>query len=97
MAIALDVEAPDPFREVANLWWVWLATGVFWLAAALVILQFDQASITTVGVLIGIMFLVAGAQNLVFLGSLTAGATRWILWTFGVLFLYRRSDLADPP
>ena len=79
-------KCPNPFREVANLWWVWLATGVFWLAAALVILQFDQASITTVGVLIGIMFLAAGAQNLVF-GSLTAGATRWMLWIFGVLFL----------
>jgi uncharacterized membrane protein HdeD (DUF308 family) len=77
---------PNPFREVANLWWIWLATGVFWLVAALVILQFDQASITTVGVLIGIMFLAAGAQNLVF-GSLTGGATRWILWIFGVLFV----------
>lgn len=86
MAIALRAEVPNPFREVANLWWVWLATGVFWLAAALVILQFDQASITTVGVLIGIMFLAAAAQNLVF-GSLTGGATRWILWIFGVLFL----------
>lgn len=86
MAVALTAEVPNPFREVAKLWWVWLATGVFWLAGALVILQFDQASITTVGVLIGIMFLAAGAQNLVF-GSLTSGATRWILWAFGVLFL----------
>jgi uncharacterized membrane protein HdeD (DUF308 family) len=54
--------------------------------AALIVLQFDRASITTVGVLIGIMFLAAGAQNLVF-GTLAGGATRWILWIFGVLFL----------
>jgi uncharacterized membrane protein HdeD (DUF308 family) len=77
---------PDPFRQMANLWWLWLVAGVFWIVVALVILQFDQASITTVGVLIGIMFLVAGAQNFVF-GSLAGGATQWILWIFGVLFV----------
>jgi uncharacterized membrane protein HdeD (DUF308 family) len=77
---------PDPFRQMAGLWWLWLATGIAWIVAALIVLQFDRASITTVGVLIGIMFLAAGAQNLVF-GTLAGGATRWILWIFGVLFL----------
>jgi uncharacterized membrane protein HdeD (DUF308 family) len=77
---------PDPFRQMANLWWLWLITGVFWIIAALVVLQFDQASITTVGVLIGIMFLVAGGQNF-FLGSLAGGAMQWVLWIFAVLFV----------
>jgi uncharacterized membrane protein HdeD (DUF308 family) len=78
--------APDPFRQMANLWWFWLITGVFWIVVALVVLQFDQASITTVGVLIGIMFLVAGVQNF-FFGSLAGGAMQWILWIFAVLFV----------
>jgi uncharacterized membrane protein HdeD (DUF308 family) len=77
---------PDPFRQMSNLWWLWIVTGVFWIVAALVILQFDQASITTVGVLIGIMFLVAGVQNF-FFGSLAGGAMQWILWIFAVLFV----------
>jgi uncharacterized membrane protein HdeD (DUF308 family) len=77
---------PDPFRQMASLWWLWIVTGVFWIVAALVILQFDQASITTVGVLIGIMFLVAGVQNF-FFGSLAGGAMQWILWIFAVLFV----------
>jgi uncharacterized membrane protein HdeD (DUF308 family) len=77
---------PDPFRQMANLWWFWVITGVFWIVVALVVLQFDQASITTVGVLIGIMFLVAGVQNL-FMGSLAGGAMQWILWIFAVLFV----------
>ena len=77
---------PDPFRQMANLWWIWIITGVFWIVVALVVLQFDQASITTVGVLIGIMFLVAGVQNFVF-GSLAGGAMQWILWIFAVLFV----------
>jgi uncharacterized membrane protein HdeD (DUF308 family) len=84
---ALSVGAPpDPFRQMASLWWLWLATGIAWVIAALIVLQFDRASITTVGVLIGIMFLAAGAQNLVF-GTLAGGLTRWLLWIFGVLFL----------
>ena len=71
---------------MANLWWLWLISGVFWFVVALVVLQFDQASITTVGVLIGIMFLVAGVQNF-FFGSLAGGAAQWILWIFAVLFV----------
>jgi uncharacterized membrane protein HdeD (DUF308 family) len=77
---------PDPFRQMANLWWLWIVFGVFWIIVALVILQFDQASITTVGILIGIMFLVAGVQNF-FFGSLAGGAMQWILWVFAVLFI----------
>ena len=84
--VALETSMPDPFRQMANLWWLWLITGVAWVVVALVVLQFDQASINTVGVVIGIMFLVAGTQNLVF-GTLARGATQWILWIFGVLLL----------
>jgi hypothetical protein len=76
----------EPLREVSRLWWLWLVAGIAWIIIALVILQFDRASITTVGVLIGIMFLLAGAQNFG-LGALASGFTRWFLWIFGVLFV----------
>jgi uncharacterized membrane protein HdeD (DUF308 family) len=56
------------------------------MVVALVVLQFDQASITTVGVLIGIMFLVAGAQNL-FFSAFASGASQWFMWIFGALFV----------
>jgi uncharacterized membrane protein HdeD (DUF308 family) len=83
---AARAPVPDPFRQMANLWWLWIVFGVFWIVVALVILQFDQASITTVGILIGIMFLVAGVQNF-FFGSLAGGAMQWIMWIFAVLFI----------
>ena len=86
MAIAADTSLPDPFRQMANLWWLWLVTGIAWVVVALVVLQFDEASVTTVGVVTGIMFLVAGTQNLV-LGTLAEGAMRWILWCLGALLV----------
>ena len=50
------------------------------------VLQFDQASITTVGVLIGFMFMFAGFQQL-FIAMFAEGWARWVLMIFGVLLL----------
>ncbi len=87
------MEASGPERAarqaltgLSGLWWLWLVFGILWIVIALVILQFDQASITTVGVLIGAMFLASGFQQLA-LAGLIEGAARWILLVFGVLFL----------
>ena len=75
----------DAARTVTRFWWVGLVVGLGWLTAALVILQFDQASITTVGVIVGIMFTVAGLQQLVF--TAMADSLRWLGALFAVLFL----------
>jgi uncharacterized membrane protein HdeD (DUF308 family) len=58
-AASLRAEA----REATGYWWLGLVAGIAWIGISLVILQFDEASITTVGVLVGTMFLLAGAQN----------------------------------
>jgi uncharacterized membrane protein HdeD (DUF308 family) len=72
-------------ESLSKMWWLWLVFGAVWTIAAVVILQFDQASITTVGVIIGIMFLGLAAQNLVLAG--VADRARWLYAIFGVLFL----------
>jgi uncharacterized membrane protein HdeD (DUF308 family) len=72
-------------HEAGRLWWLWLVTGAAWLVAALVILQFDQASVTTVGIIIGCMFVVAGLQQFV-LASVVEHL-RWLWIAFGVLFV----------
>jgi uncharacterized membrane protein HdeD (DUF308 family) len=81
-----DAAARQAVLGMARLWWLWLVFGIFWIVIALSILQFDQASITTVGVLIGAMFLASGAQQLV-LAGLVEGSARWILVIFGVLLV----------
>ena len=62
-----------------------LVSGIAWLVISLVILQFDSASVTTVGVLIGFMFAFAGIQS--FALASAGGATSWVSAIFGVLFL----------
>ena len=72
-------------RSVTGYWWVLLVAGIAWLALALVILQFDDASVTTVGILVGLMFLALGIENFA-LSTLDVPA-RWAWALFGVLFL----------
>jgi Short repeat of unknown function (DUF308) len=74
----------DAARRATGYWWVGLVAGIAWLVISLVILQFDGASITTVGVLVGLMFLLAGMGN-VALASLPV-EHRWVPILFSVLF-----------
>ena len=87
----MDASAREPeLKEVgialSKLWWLWLVFGFLWILIALVILQFDQASVTTVGVLIGAMFLISGVQQLG-LAAMVGGVARWVLAFFGVLLV----------
>jgi uncharacterized membrane protein HdeD (DUF308 family) len=72
-------------REVTGFWWLWLLVGAAWIVASVVILQFDQASITTIGIIVGIMFVFAGVQNLTL--AFIADRLKWLWAIFGVLFL----------
>ncbi len=70
----------------ARYWWLELLLGVFWLVVAVVVLKFNHASVVTVGVLTGIMFLVFAAEEFA-LAALDPGATRWLWAFFGVLLV----------
>ena len=75
----------DAARKLTGYWWVLLVAGIAWVGVSLVILQFDQASVTTVGILIGLMFLGAGVENLAL--TLVDVPLRWAWALFGGLFL----------
>jgi hypothetical protein len=75
----------DSVRTATGYWWVLLVAGIAWVAVALLILQFDQASVTTVGILVGLMFLALGVENIA-LSTLDVPA-RWAWALFGGLFL----------
>src|SRR3954451_2526160 len=72
-------------KTVAKFWWLWLAIGIAWIIAALVILQFDHASITTISIIVGVMFIAAGLQQFVI--GMMADHLKWLFFLFGGLFV----------
>jgi uncharacterized membrane protein HdeD (DUF308 family) len=83
---ALGPGVRETARRAAGYWWLALVLGILWTIAGVVILQFNTASIKTVGILVGIMFVVASLQSVV-VASITDGATRVFSWLFAVLFI----------
>jgi uncharacterized membrane protein HdeD (DUF308 family) len=75
----------EALRGLSGLWWLWLLTGIAWIIVSVVILQFDQASVTTVGIIVGLMFLAFSVQQFTLAGL--APRLNWLFAIFGVLFL----------
>ncbi len=84
-ASAQAAQTGQAARKLSRWWWAWLVTGTLWILASLVILQFHHSSITLVGVIIGIMFLVAGIEELVV--AFISGGWRWLWAIFGVILI----------
>lgn len=78
-------ESQQMAGQLARWWWAWVVTGILWLIAGLIILQFRQGSVALVGIIIGVMFLAAGAQELV-IGYVSEG-WRWLWITFAILLI----------
>jgi uncharacterized membrane protein HdeD (DUF308 family) len=66
-------------------WWVYLATGIAWLLAALVVLRFDVTSVQAVGVLLGVFLVAVGCVEAV--TALTANGWRWAHWILAAGFV----------
>ncbi len=78
-------EAREVIGAASKLWWLTLVAGILWFFIAIVILQMNAASVTTVGVIIGAMFLFTGVQQ--FLISTAVEGWKWLWIVFGVLFV----------
>ncbi len=73
-------------REAARYWWVFLVTGILWLVIAWLVLRLNSTSITAVGVLLGVVFLLAGINEA---GVATLSPGGWKVWHYilAVIFL----------
>jgi uncharacterized membrane protein HdeD (DUF308 family) len=78
-------EARAAVKKLSSLWWLWIVFGIGWTLIGMVILQFDQASINTVGILVGLMFLATGLQQFAIMSMVERGG--WLYGIFGFLFL----------
>ena len=73
-------------RQGARYWWIPLITGVAWLVVAWLVLRLNQTSLTTVGVLLGIVLIAAGVNEAAVAVFLPGG---WKVWhiVMSVIFL----------
>lgn len=77
-------QAKEALQGLSRMWWLWLVFGIGWTIVGLVILQFDSASVATIGVIVGVMFLSTGLQQFAIAGLVDKG--KWLFGLFGVLF-----------
>jgi uncharacterized membrane protein HdeD (DUF308 family) len=82
----MDSEIRTLAQRGAGYWWIPLIVGVAWLIVAWLVLRLNQTSITTVGVLIGIVLIVAGVSEAGLAAFLPGG---WKVWhiVMAVIFL----------
>ncbi len=82
---ASRVRRREATREVTGAWWLWLVVGVAWIAASLIVLQFDAASVTTASLVVGLMLALAAVESF----GLVAipRPVRWVSAVFGALFV----------
>lgn len=88
--------AAEVREEASALWWVFLVTGILWLLVSMVVLRFDNRSITAVGVLLGVVFLGAAANEaMIAVLGVRWGWAHWLLSLFfllGALWAFIRPE-----
>jgi uncharacterized membrane protein HdeD (DUF308 family) len=78
-SVVVETEAGE-IESPAGPWWMFLVTGILSILVALVVLRFDAASVTTVGLLVGFVFLWLGLVDL-----FAAFVDRRGRWLHGIL------------
>ena len=71
--------------RMAGPWWLFLLTGIAWLIISVMVLRFTPASINTVGILMGVLFLLGGFNE--FMISSVVPTWRWAHILLGILFI----------
>ena len=81
----LQSRRPAMLAQLAGPWWMFLVTGVAWLIISAAVLRFSIASVATIGVLIGAVFLIASASEILL--ASTRASWAWLHILMGVLFV----------
>lgn len=71
--------------QLAGPWWAPLLTGIAWLIISVIVLRVNTTSVATIGVLMGVIFLAAMANE--FLIAAVRQRWQWAHVLLGILFL----------
>ena len=72
-------------RDTARYWWVFLVSGILWLIIAWIVLRMNSTSVVAVGVLLGVVFLFAGINEV---GAATITPGGWRVWHWIMAFIF---------
>ena len=72
--------------RLAGPWWLFLLTGIAWLIIGWVALRFNPASVATVGVLLGVLFLFSMFNE--FLLASVRSSWRWLHVVMAAIFAF---------
>jgi uncharacterized membrane protein HdeD (DUF308 family) len=76
----------DRERAAAGVpWWLFLLTGIAWLLVSLIVLRFNITSVATVGVMLGVILIMAGVNE--FVDMAARPGWKWLHAILGVLFI----------
>jgi uncharacterized membrane protein HdeD (DUF308 family) len=83
------VVADDPIYEesAGRVWWVFLITGTAWLILSLIMFRFNITSAKSIGVLAGIVFLIAGIVEFAMVAIVHGGWWKALNAILGVLLV----------
>jgi uncharacterized membrane protein HdeD (DUF308 family) len=82
----LNSELRQVSSEVSRRWWVLLVSGILWLLIAVIVLRFDIRSVTTIGLMLGAVFLFAAAHEFA-LAVFQGGGWAVVRILLGILFV----------
>jgi uncharacterized membrane protein HdeD (DUF308 family) len=81
----LRSQAQAGLWRMAGPWWVFLLAGIAWLIISVIVLRFTTTSAATIGVLLGVVFLAAMANE--FFLAYVRLHWRWAHALMGIIFL----------
>jgi len=87
VTMADDVAVPTADEDAGPgwLWWMLLLSGVVWVLVAFAILAFDPTSVTIIGIMTGVVILLAGLTEIASMA--VADGWRWVRGGLGVVFV----------
>jgi len=74
-------------EEAGGWWWIFLITGTLWLILALIMFRFNLSSAKSIGVLAGIVFLIAGLFELSLIAVVRSGWWKALNALLGLLLV----------
>jgi uncharacterized membrane protein HdeD (DUF308 family) len=83
--VPVDDEVYDP--SFGSRWWIFLITGTAWLFFSLILFRFDITSAKSIGILAGIIFLIAGLFEFLMVAVVRSGWWKAVNAILGVLLV----------